>query len=439
MKNVYISEFDSEKKLRSEDAYSLPELNIFASRNNLLTRGMDALTLTMLDEGDIIITADELPQVYMDYWSKNICSVTNHTPNSTKDNPGDDTIYDSLIADTGLHNLLTAESTKIVNYALIPEYYQMCDKLGIENREPPLNLIKELNSKMYSNDLKYSLDLPAKGIALHSVEEYENEIQLLLPKYGNLMIKDAMGVSGKGMMLIDSERTAKRLSEHFRKQSEKGKTDFSFILEPELKRLMDFSSLIYIDEAGNIKIQGYQKNVSKGYSYLGTEPLARDEYDMIMASGYSDVVMRIADDIQKRGYNGFICVDSMITEDSQVIPLLEINPRMSISRFNLMISEKTGKKCMLSYYEGKKSDDISVERFLSDLDNLGILYTKEKGAGIIPLAPGIWNAEEVKGQRVRIYYIIIYEKQDEYEKIFNSWITYCVGSVCASGNAKKST
>ena len=455
---IYISEFNSEEKLRSENIVTLPEISLFTKDSKTLVRNMDQLVITMLNEGDVLITKDKLPEEYLGFWRENICEIENVVPgefapkasNEIDDTYGSESknrassgfndlsIYERSAYDKDIRRLLT--DRKIVNYALVPDYYRMCSEAGVENIEPPLSLIRKLNSKVYSNELKYKFDLPAKGIHLTSVDEYETQIHQMLAEYGKVLIKDSMGVSGKGMLLIDSEGMAERLRVHFRKQEEKGKTEFSFILEPYLKRVMDFSCLFRIDESGGIEIDGFQKNESRGYAYQGTGPLSDEEYDFIMTSGYRDTVFKIAEDMASMGYHGYACIDSMIVEDriNQVIPLVEINPRMSLSRFNLMVSRKIGKSCRLGYVEGKRLEDVNTAKIITDLDSRKLLYKKQRGVGIIPLAPGIWDKDGMTGKRVRVYYIIAFDTEDEYEEILASWFTYCSRSICA-GNFNKET
>ena len=83
---------------------------------------------------------------------------------------------------------------------------------------------------------------------------------------------------------------------------------------------------------------------------------------------------------------------------------------------------------------GKTLDDVGVDKLLKELEELdktGILFRKGRDSGVIPLAPGTWDSPEMAGKRVRIYYIIVYNNEEEYEKILAAWLTYCSGSICA--------
>ncbi len=424
-RKIYISEFDSESKFKNEKAYALPAAGIFSTQNRMLTEGMDALTLAMAGEGDVAITYRPLPEEYLEYWTDNICSVENFTPSANEDG----SIYRRLLMDEGSYDLL--RNGTIVNYAQVPDYYEMCRRLGIPGDRPGPDVIRELNSKAYSNELKHRLGFPAAGIRIRSPEEYEEQAAIMLKRCGSIMIKDSMGVSGKGMLLIDSESIAARLADHFRRQQDSGRTDFDFILEPFLSRKTDISCLFHIEDSGKTVIDGLRRNYSRGYAYLGSGPVDAEEQALAESSDYAGKVSCIASDMSRKGFRGFACIDSMITQDDQLIPLVEINPRISMSRFSLSLGQKLDAECRLGYSEGKISGSTNTGQLLTLLTNQGLLYTREKGCGLIPLAPCTWDVPDAAGKRARIYYAIMYRSPEEHEKILTAWLSHCSRSICA--------
>lgn len=433
---IFISEYESEERLRKPDSFSLPSLRLFQGRNELLLDGMDGLTIAMPEDGDIIVTRKPLPEEYLRYWSSSIHRVSGFSPRPAADSAEQRrSIYQLLEKDSSACDAL--KTARILNYAAVPEYYELCEKLGIAAEGPSLSLIRQLNSKAYSNDLRIQLDLPCRGVHLRSVQDYDDCIQRLLDQWGTVLIKDSMGVSGKGIMEIDSPGIADRLSRHFHKQMEEGRGHFDFILEPKLNRKTDFSCQFHITEEGNEVIDGYQKNASRGYAYLGSGSLSKEELDLLAGFGYRECVQAIAADMAARGFYGYACIDSMITMEDEVIPLLEINPRMSMARFNLNLGKVTGKPCRLGSFEGLRSPDIDLSGVLNELETEGLLYTKQSGRGVIPLAPCVWCVPEAAGKHVRIYYVTVFDTENDYENILDSWLPYCAGRICSGTGGKK--
>ena len=434
---IYISEFEAEERLRKEKTYSLPALSLFARRNELLLEGMDALTITMAEEGDTLVTCVPLPDSYLRWWGENFCRVTNISPAPVRNESGAEagrrSVYQLLQNDASLHELLRENA--VVNYAAVPEYYVMCQTLGLAVTEPDLSVVETLSRKSWAAALRNRLSIPPYSISVSSPREYDICVHEMLDRYGSVLIKDSMGVSGRGILPVDSVKAAERLSMHFQKQSEEGKTVFDFVIEQYLNKTMDFSCQLHIDRTGEISIDGYQKNTGKGFGYRSSCGLGENELKKILSSGYRDTVTEIAKTMAEAGYFGYACIDSMIADEDTVIPFLEINPRMSMGRFNLMLQKKTGKNCRLSYAEGTRIKEETSDTFLRDLEDLGLLYSKQHPSGIIPLAPAAWQRKECAGKRIRIYYAVVYDTKEEYEKLLDSWLAYCARCICAGAVA----
>ena len=431
MKNnrLFISEFESETRLRSSGSFSLPSLSLFKKRNDLLLHGMDGLTISMADKGDILVTRIPLKDEYLRWWKDAFCEVGNISPNSSPSDDNETSIYHLLQKDEATHGIL--KNSTIRNYAVTKEYYDMCNSIGLEVTEPDLSIVTMLNRKSWSNEVRNHFGYAPRGITVSSIETFDACIHKMLDTYGTVLVKDSMGVSGRGILPVDSHKAAERLSLHFKKQKEEGKQIFDFVIEPYLNCTMDFSCQLHINHDGNTIIDGYQKNTGIGFGYYSSENLRKEETDLILSSGYPTCVMNIGEEMAKTGYFGYACIDSMIADKDTVIPLLEINPRMSMGRFNLSLHRKTGKNCRLSYLEGTASGHGSAEGMLEDLEQIGILYTQNHPYGVIPLAPNTWDRAEYSiNNRIRIYYAIAYDKEEDYEKLLDSWLKYCAGNIC---------
>ncbi|MBR2794516.1 MAG: hypothetical protein IKE16_07705 [Solobacterium sp.] len=383
----------------------------------------------MADKGDILVTHIPLKDEYLRWWKDAFCEVGNISPNSSPSDDNETSIYHLLQKDEATHGIL--KNSTIRNYAVTKEYYDMCNSIGLEVTEPDLSIVTMLNRKSWSNEVRNHFGYAPRGITVSSIETFDACIHKMLDTYGTVLVKDSMGVSGRGILPVDSHKAAERLSLHFKKQKEEGKQIFDFVIEPYLNCTMDFSCQLHIDHDGNTIIDGYQKNTGIGFGYYSSENLRKEETDLILSSGYPTCVMNIGEEMAKTGYFGYACIDSMIADKDTVIPLLEINPRMSMGRFNLSLHRKTGKNCRLSYLEGTASGHGSAEGMLEDLEQIGILYTQNHPYGVIPLAPNTWDRAEYSiNNRIRIYYAIAYDKEEDYEKLLDSWLKYCAGNIC---------
>ena len=427
---LFISEFEAEERLRKADSFSLPSLSLFRKRDELLLDGMDALAVTMADKGDTVITRIPLSEAYLRWWNDTFSEIRNCSPKPCDEAgpDGRETIYRLLERDPAMHGLL--RENRIVNYAVTKDCYDLCESLSLKVMEPSLSVIEMLSRKSWSNELRRRFGFSPYGVSVSSIEEFDICIQEMLVNYGRVLIKDSMGVSGRGIVPADSLKTAQRISLHFRKQREEGKKNFDFVIEPYLNKTMDFSCQLRIAPDGEIRIDGYRKNTGKGFGYRSSSALSEAELKLIFASGYREDVMKIAGAMAEAGYFGYACIDSMIADESTVIPLLEINPRMSMGRFSLSLENRCGKHCLLSFAEGTASAEVTADMVLSDLEASGLLYSKTRSRGIVPLAPSAWDRKKCAGNRVRIYYAVVYDSEEDYETVLDSWLGYCARRIC---------
>lgn len=409
---VFIAEFNAEEKLKTGSEYSLPSFSFPNKIANSLIDGMDGLLTCMLNEGDCLITKYKLSSEYLDYWNNNLFEIQN-IGLLDDEFPDERNVYKLISERADICSLIKGKS--IVEYSNDPDYELVASKIDLNEEINNQDIIRRINKKSYSNELKIKYGLNGAGICVDSIESFEAESTKMLNKVGKILIKDSLGVSGKGLQIIENVSQIERLVRHFKKQKEHGKQIFDFVLEPFLDKKIDFSCHFYIDRKGAVSIQGFQKNNNKGFAYKESVSLDDDEKKYIESSGYCQVIQTISKDLYDLGYSGFVCVDSMILSNGEIVEIVEINPRMSMARFNLNMQKITEKKCCLSYSDISFSQNYHIEDFLGDLTDENILYSKSN-SGIIPLAPGTWSIERFgdnKNLNLRVYYLFVYDSEDK--------------------------
>lgn len=403
---VFCGEFNSEQKFINQDYVTLPSFPGKAYDNKILLDGMDGMLLTMMNDNDVLLSRYPLPESYVQYWNQQISQIKNVSV-LKKEEESESGIFHLISYNEDLMSFL--QDKEIEEYAIVPELYEMLSKQNPEQTIPSLELIQELNSKAYSNFLKEKYDLPCKGVRVNDIAQFEQVANEMI-REGAIIIKDVMGVSGKGVLVLENEKAVNRLSRHFQKQS--SKKFFDFILEPYLHKTLDFSCQLTISNEGVINIQGLQKNNNRGFTYMETEDLESNEVKMIEESGYYEDVMNIAQEIKAKGYSGYICIDSMAVNDNSIVPLVEINPRMSMARFNLAMEKKLGHfKCCFSYVNVSSEKVCHIDKLMDELSERNLLFKKgSESGGIIPLAPNTWSLYNNCEQKVslRIYYMVAY-------------------------------
>ncbi|MBP5221758.1 MAG: hypothetical protein J6Z35_01190 [Lachnospiraceae bacterium] len=410
MKKVYLGSFNAEAYYAEEGYCRLPVFSLGGQKNNLFD-AMDELMLPMLEKDDALITKYAVDKTFADYYGSEMQHFTAYScmqaPNEGEPEGSIFHIIDQM-RDENIVRELTEEKNQIVEYSLIPDCYELYRHLNIGGlNKPSMEIVKRVNNKAYSNQLRNMLDLPCKGTVAGSAEEFADICSKMLEQYKAILVKDIYGVSGQGIIVVQNDYMIKRMTKHFASQKYER---FAFLLEPYLDKDRDFSCQFSIGEDGEIRIQGYQENNNRKFTYLGSEFLSEEEL-MRLDPGYNDAIRRIGGRMYEDGYHGPVCVDSMILKDQTVIPLVEINARLSMGRFNLMTCntlKKYGTRSNLLFFKTSRKEKIGFEQLLDRLEQAGILYRKGAPCGVIPMAPNTWRFTPL-GEPTRMYFQIVSE------------------------------
>lgn len=403
-KSFFLGEFNAEEYIKPNHLCKLPRFEQFDSK--LMINRMDELLITMVREGDILLTKYPLPCAYKDYYHTEICKFIACNYFEEKYLGDEQSIFLLLAHSNKMSNILKNQDIDIKEYALIPQEYILLEKYNRLAEKPNLEAVSFVNSKEFSNLLKYKLDLPCKGVIVKSIREFKEAAYEMVEKQQVILIKEVYGVSGKGILDIHNTNMIDRLVRYFQKQQY---SKFTFLLEPKLKKEFDFSCLLSIDSEGKCTIDGLQKNINRINVYKESESFESDK--ILNYEKYLYYIKEIAQEIYKAGYYGKTCIDSMVLKNGEEIPLVEINARMSMSRFNLMSNalELSGDAAAnLFFFQVTCDKAIPVEKVIIELEKKGLLYKKGK-YGFVPLAVNMWSST-IAYFPVRMFYQLVYPR-----------------------------
>lgn len=271
-------------------------------------------------------------------------------------------------------------------FAWIPHIEEMNQRFGIGYHAPSIDVVKKVNTKEYSAQMKQKLNLSGVGIMVESSEELlEKGTQWL--NDSSFLIKDNYGVSGKGNMLIDSPELLVRIVYGLHKQEEKGKK-VQFLLEKYLQKERDFSCQFYIDPQGAVEVLSVQWLANSQFAYR--ESLSPDPAFMMRLEqeGYFALMEQIGKQLYQDGYFGHVCIDSMVLQDGSLEPMVEINARKSMSLIKHQMDQYLrtyGLVGNMTNYNLSHTGEVSHEQLLHLLDQANLLYLPNRQQGIIPL------------------------------------------------------
>ncbi|MBX4148150.1 hypothetical protein [Paenibacillus lautus] len=268
------------------------------------------------------------------------------------------------------------------------------------NSLPDMETVVRVNSKIYSSRLLTRIGEKSCGVEANSAAEIE-VIGTALLKRGPYLLKDPFGVSGKGNLLIDSEAMQRRIAEHLHKQEGSG-LRVQFLQEPLLPKVTDFSSHWFIRENGKTEFISVQRMMNHQQNYSGSIKADEAFIGMLENAGYFTVMEKALRALVEDGYHGFVCFDSMILEDGEVVSIVEINARKSMGLINAYLdkwSEPYGHTGWLTFFSLGLPEGFTFGKLLQALRESGLLLTTPGDYGIVPLSSNTVMVNEILNRR----------------------------------------
>lgn len=388
---IEIGSFDAENYWRDNHLSKLPEL-VDKERENIIL-AMDELLFPMCEENDVLITRYSMDSTLKDYLASIGFNFKNNNKNITEMLYSDSTEKKSIfkmmteIKDRDYFKSLIGEINNVSPFAILDNTKSFCDSYNIDYNLPEYEIVKKVNSKKYSYEVNNEIEVKNKGVIINSSSDLEKEGEKFLLN-GPFLVKDLYGVSGKGNLLITSKSILCRIASYLRTQENKGLIT-EFVVEPLLNKAIDFSCQVNIDKVGNIEIISVQKLINTNFAYQGSTTAEEEFVDKLYNKHYFDVIKKASLCLYKRGYFGNVCFDSMILDDGEIVPIVEINARKSMGLINhyidkTLLNYKT--QGMLHFFSLGFSENITFDYILSQMKKANLLFNPQNGKGIIPLS-----------------------------------------------------
>ncbi len=305
---------------------------------------------------------------------------------------------------------LTDSYYQLKPYSITLGITALTDQLN-SNPLPSHELVAEINSKTYSTKLSQTWDPEYRGKALTSSKEIMVEGELLMQDFRRIVLKESFGVAGNGNLIIDSEKSLQQLKKHFTRQEGKNK-QVALIMEPFLDKIIDFSSHWEISPDGTLTFLGFQEMINEGFAFNQIRPLNVQWEDLIQQSDYISTINKALQSLHKKGYFGPVCFDSMILKNRSIVPIVEINARMSMGLINLRLNgnflneDFTGTLFHISLLvpQGLQSLYATIRKILNQLD---LSFTQNSPKGLMILSANTLRVNSQlnpeKPYRARLY------------------------------------
>jgi hypothetical protein len=389
MKAIHFGTFNSERWWRPTDLAELPAVR--SDRGGAVVATMDEVLVAGCGPGDLLITRRPLclavrqsladANIHFDHLSVEEVDSSDYR-SSVEELP----VERLLMANRRLAALVGAYDD-VRPYAILPDTVSLLATWGRHKQVPPVEIVKRVNTKTWSNALVRKLGLLGCAEVVRSVDELSSAVR----NCGSMVvIKDPYGVSGSGILRVGSPGVLRAIERVLRRQEEDGRR-VELLVQPELPKRCDFSGHLRLERDGTTRILGIQVMTNHGFRYVGSGPAGPELLSLLTSQRYRNVLEEVGAALAAEGYWGPVGVDSMVLEDNTLVPVLEINARNSFGLLALVAGERVahmGLLCHLWQLGLTIGPDRSVEDVLAALRKGGVLYRGGAQAGVLVLGSG---------------------------------------------------
>jgi hypothetical protein len=343
--------------------------------------GMDELLLALCQAGDALVTLRPFEPAHATYLRDLGFDAALHACRPEAEAP----VCRELAADEELSWLRdVARGAALRPWAVTPHTIALCERLGIEEPLPAVEVVRRVNSKIWSTRLRDRLGLANPGIVVEGADELLSAAARLGEA---IVVKEEHGVSGSGSVPVTSSARLERLAAALRAQEARGRR-VVLVVEPLFERAFDCSAQLTVTRDGRVTLESIQGMHNRGFAYGASVPPEAKLLVILERAGYRAIVEDAARAVHSEGYFGPVCIDSLVTAAGEVVPIVEINARQSMGRVNQRLDERfqeSGRRSWLTAERVLASEPAGGSRLLDALDERGLLWRPGAPGGVVPL------------------------------------------------------
>lgn len=277
-----------------------------------------------------------------------------------------------------------------------------------------------VNNKIFSRETAQNLNYPmAEGVICNTIEEIENAYRHLNKKYNRVIIKMPCNSSGKGMWVIESETRFKTVCLIIRRYFTAGRNS-SWIVEGWIDKKTDLNFQVYVSEEGHIETFSVKEQVLKETVYIGSVmPPGISEKQHLQCVEYGEEIGKY---LYKKGFTGIFGIDALITNQDQIIPIIEINGRFTLSTYVSFLQKKYCDKVVYTFYKKARFKDcFCYKSLISELGNKGILLEE---TGIFVYVSATADVKLAEGN-CRLFCAVIAESEKRVKELCGIFECIC--------------
>ena len=384
---------------------------------NILVNHMEEMNLLITRKQDYIILRKIPEKSFLDSLSEQNFEIPNILCPSKEDE--NNSISELVLQDEQLLERIKEISKKgnvyFVPYGVSYMEEKIADICGLQLIGAPHSVNKMINNKIFSREIAEELSYKCTdGYVCKTYEDIENIYQELSKTYEKIIIKQPTGASGRGLWVIDNESTRKIVFLLIKRIMKK-QLNSEFLVEGWIEKANDLNYQIYVAPNGDINVFSIKEQLVDGTVYIGSymsPRIAEQKLEMYVQYG-----QEIGKKLYAQGFSGVLGIDSIIDKNDNIVPIIEINARFTLSTYISFIQHKYPGKRIFSFYRKLKDNkQMNYALLKEDMIEKGVWIKHGQGAFC-------YVSETVNGQiangNLRVFCMIIGDDEDSINRIYN--------------------
>ena len=250
---------------------------------------------------------------------------------------------DSPVLLEQLRALARRDDTFLVPLGASEPEEQLAEATGLPLAVPGAAVFRRVNSKIYSRRLAAELGLRRiPGQEILDVADFaalDPALAGVLAEGGRLAVKEALGVSGKGIAVLDRPRRLEQLVAMLTRRAGRiGDTTLELVVERWIDKACDLNYQFVVGLDGTVTFDFVKEALTANGVHKGHLMPARLEADQV--EEVRDAASAIGAALYRDGYRGVVGVDAILDRDGRLYPMLEINARFNMSTYQTDIAER---------------------------------------------------------------------------------------------------
>lgn len=334
---VYVNNFEVER-VWGRDEPGLPGAGL--SFSSATVNRIEEVGVLLADEHDVVVLKDAVDPGYARYLTA-LGAADGVRLTVDRNEPDRSVTQDALASPRLLATLraLADGRTYLMPLGVSPDEERLAEAAGLPLAGPSAAVCKEVNGKIFSRELVDATGLTAvPGAVCRTVEELAAALETHLVRAGStVVVKESLGVSGRGMVVVEDRRRGERLLRMVERRAGADRRA-SVVVERWIDKQADLNYQFVVGRDGEVRFETVKTALTEHGVHRGhlfPPALRPDQVDELRSAAQV-----IGKELAAAGYFGLVGVDALLAADGTLYPCLEINARFNMATYQNRIAER---------------------------------------------------------------------------------------------------